>query len=68
MSNVPTPQQIESTHQRALRADAGTALIRIIRMRNTITALRIQHPDRNAAFDAALDDAQNALQRLAKFL
>lgn len=66
--NIPTTQQIETTHQRALKADAGTALIRIIRMRNTITALRMAHPERNPAFDAALTDAQNALQRLAKFL
>ena len=66
--NVPTPKQIESTHQRALKADAGTALIRIIRMRNTITALRMEHTDRNEYFERALSDAENALQRLAKFL
>jgi hypothetical protein len=63
-----TPEQIETTHQRALRIDARKAFVRVVKMRNTINALRMTHPNRNAAFDAALTDAQNALQRLAKFL
>ena len=66
--NIPTPEQIETTHQRALRIDAQKAFVRVVKMRNTINALRMAHPNRNPAFDAALRDTENALQRLAKFL
>ena len=66
--SIPTPEQIETTHQRALKIDAQKAFVRVVKMRNTITALRMAHPKRNCFFESALNDAEDALQRLAKFL
>lgn len=66
--NIPTPEQIETTHQRALRIDADKAFIRVVKMRNTINALRMAHPERNCFFESALNDAEDALRRLARFL